>query len=217
MEQFLTLIIALGGIATGIGAIWTAVVARRQLNEQRQFLKEQTEIARRHMQVTEKSSAEQNERARLNLEFDLLIRMEDRFESSHFRSRRRAAARYLLDNAFVEDEKVEMEPFTRAAADVGGIFEDLGYLQGLGVLRAQSVWNRFGKVTQVYWSLSKPAIEKLREDWKAPELFTEFERLGRLLAELDRERGIAAPRQEILHQYMEYEAVIGEESPTTAE
>ena len=73
------------------------------------------------------------------------------------------------------------------------------------------------QVTQVYWSLSKPAIEKLREDWKAPELFTEFERLGRLLAELDRERGIAAPRQEILHQYMEYEAVIGEESPTTAE
>ena len=91
---------------------------------------------------------------------------------------------------------MEMEPFTRAAADVGGIFEDFGYLQGLGVLRAESVWNGFGKVTQVYWSLSKPAIEKLREDWKAPELFTEFERLGRLLAELDRERGIAAPGQE---------------------
>ena len=182
METFLTLVIAIGGIATGVGAIWAAMLARRQA------------------QVTERTLTEQNERARLHLEFDLLTRMEDRFESSHFRGRRRVAARYLLDNAFVEDESAEMEPFTRAAADVGGIFEDLGYLQGLGVLRAESVWNRFGKVTQVYWALCKPAIEKLREDWKAPELFTEFERLGGLMAELDHERGIAAPTQGVLQQ-----------------
>jgi hypothetical protein len=178
MDTFLTLVIAVGGIATGIGAIWTAMVARRQLSEQRSFLEEQNEIARSQAQLTEQSLTEQNERARLNLEFDLLTRMEDRFESSHFRNRRRLAARYLLDNAFVEDEKAEMEPFTRAAAGVGGIFEDLGHLQGLGVLRAESVWNRFGKVTQVYWSLSKPSIEKLREDWESPELLTEFERLS---------------------------------------
>ena len=203
------------------------MLGRRQLNEQRQFLKEQNEIARSQAQLTERSLAqterslaeqgkslhEQNERTRLNLEFDLLTRMTDRFDSSHFRSRRRAAARYLLDNAFVEDEKAKMEPFTREAADVSGVFEDLGYLQRLGVLRAESVWNRFGKVTQVYWLLCKPAIEKLREDWKAPELFTEFERLSRLMAELDRERGIEPPTQEILRQYMEYEAVIGEEPP----
>jgi hypothetical protein len=30
MDQILTLIIALGGIATGIGAIWAALAARRQ-------------------------------------------------------------------------------------------------------------------------------------------------------------------------------------------
>jgi hypothetical protein len=227
METFLTLVIAIGGIATGIGAIWTAMLGRQQLSEQRQFLKEQNEIARSQAQLTERSLAqterslaeqgkslhEQNERTRLNLEFDLLTRMADRFDSSHFRSRRRAAARYLLDNSFVESENVEMEPFTREAADVGGVFEDLGYLQRLGVLRAESVWNRFGKVIEVYWSLCKPAIEKLREDWKAPELFTEFERLSRLMAELDRERGIEPPTQEILRQYMEYEALIGEEPP----
>ena len=33
MDTLLTLIIALGGIATGIGAIWTAMLARRQLIE----------------------------------------------------------------------------------------------------------------------------------------------------------------------------------------
>jgi hypothetical protein len=30
MESILTLLIALGGIAMGIGAIWTSLVARRQ-------------------------------------------------------------------------------------------------------------------------------------------------------------------------------------------
>ena len=110
-----------------------------------------------------------------------------------------------------------MEPFTREAADVAGVFEDLGYLQRLGVLSAESVWNRFGKVTQVYWSLCKPAIEKLREDWNSPELFTEFERLSGLMAELDHKRGIAAPTQGVLRQYIKYEAGIGEESPTTAQ
>ena len=46
MDTLLTLIIALGGIATGIGAIWTAMLARRQLIEQRRFLGEQNERAR---------------------------------------------------------------------------------------------------------------------------------------------------------------------------
>jgi hypothetical protein len=47
METLLTLVIAVGGIATGIGAIWTAWAARRQAK------------------VTERSIAEQTERARL--------------------------------------------------------------------------------------------------------------------------------------------------------
>ena len=52
METLLTLVIAVGGIATAIGAIWEAVIARRQarateqsLIEQGQFLREQNERA----------------------------------------------------------------------------------------------------------------------------------------------------------------------------
>ena len=67
MDTVLTLVIALGGIATGIatgiGAIWTATLARRQLNEQHRFLHEQTEISRRQVQVTGEDMREQNERA----------------------------------------------------------------------------------------------------------------------------------------------------------
>ena len=144
--------------------------------------------------------------------------MEDRFESSHFRSRRRAAARYLLDLAFVEDEKVEMEPFTRAAADVGGIFERLGVLAG-----ARGLEGRIG-VEQVRQGNSSvlvagasPPSRSFVKNGKPRSCSQSSSDSAALLAELDRERGIAAPGQEILHQYMEYEAVIGEESPTTAE
>jgi hypothetical protein len=63
--DYLTLAIAIGGIATGIGAIGTVIVARRQLIEQRQFLQEQTEIARRQAKITETTFKEENERARV--------------------------------------------------------------------------------------------------------------------------------------------------------
>jgi hypothetical protein len=75
MDTFVTLVIAPGGIATGIGAIWAALAARRQAR------------------ANERSLAEQNERLRLNLELDLLTRLGDRFESPQFSSGRREAAR----------------------------------------------------------------------------------------------------------------------------
>src|ERR687885_1793707 len=83
MDTFLTLVIALGGITTGIGAIWTAMLTRRYLGEQ-------------------------NERARLNMAVDLLFRYSDRRNSPFFLSRRRAAGKYLLDNVFVDDGIVEV-------------------------------------------------------------------------------------------------------------
>jgi len=82
MEPLLTLVIGLGSIATGISAIWTAVVTRRLVRATEQSLAEQSQGLR-----------EQNERARLNLEVDLLTRYEDRFVSPHFLSRRTRASR----------------------------------------------------------------------------------------------------------------------------
>jgi hypothetical protein len=55
METYITIAIAVGGIATGIGAIWTAMVARRQLGEQRRLLEEDAVIARRQAQLMEQS------------------------------------------------------------------------------------------------------------------------------------------------------------------
>ena len=53
MDTLLTLVVALGGIVTGMGAIWAALVARRQA------------------QVTERSLVEQNERTPQPRELDL--------------------------------------------------------------------------------------------------------------------------------------------------
>jgi hypothetical protein len=194
-----------------------ARLTERSLDEQRQSFREQSEIARRQAQLTEGSLTEQNERVRLNLELDLLTRLGERFESSHFLKRRRTAAKYLLDNAFVEDDSLEVPPLNRAAIDVCSFYDELGELQRLGVLRAELVWNRFGVLGQAYWPLCKLAIEKMREEDKEPTYFEDFEYLMRLIVDMNRERGVPAPTQERLRQTMEDEAVVGEEPPALTE
>jgi hypothetical protein len=153
VDTFLTLIIALGGISTGIGAIWAALAARRQ-----------AQLTEQSLAQTERSLAEQNERARLNLTVDLLFRYSDCFESQLFLSRRRAAAKYLLDNVFMGEDIVEVAHLNRAAWDVCHFFEELGQLQRVETIPLEAVWNTLGSVIRTYWPLCKPAIEKLRKE-----------------------------------------------------
>lgn len=218
MDTFLTLVIAVGGIATGIGAIWTAMLARRQLGEQRRFLTEQNEIGRRQAQVTEQSLAEQNERARLSLAFDLIIRLRDRFDSPSFLRSRREAARFLLNNAFAEGEVPSLST-NNAAMTVCNLFDEVGQLHKLGVLSDETVWNSASDWSQAYWLLCEPAIEKMRQEWKNPALYAGFERLSGLMADMDRERGLAPPTRERLRQIMvmEAEAATAGEAPTTTQ
>ena len=192
MDTFLTLVIALGGIATGIGAIWTAMLTRRYLGEQ-------------------------NERARLNMAVDLLFRYSDRRNSPFFLSRRRAAGKYLLDNVFVDDGIVEVTSLNRAGWDVCGFFEDLGHLQRIEALPAETVWNSFGSVARTYWFLCKPAVEKLREETEVHALYEEFEHLRGVLADLERERGIEPPTKEWIRSVIEDEAIVAAEPSTTTE
>jgi hypothetical protein len=140
MDTFLTLVIALGGIATSIGAIWAALAARRQ----GQIGERQAQITERSLALTERSLAEQNERARLTLEYDLLTRAVDRLETPYFLGRRREAARCLLDNAFSGEEKVGTRSLNHAALLVCDAYEELGEMVRIGILSAESVWNRFG-------------------------------------------------------------------------
>ena len=205
MEPLLTLVIALGGIATGVGAIWTAVVTRHLARATEQSLAEQSQSLR-----------EQNERARLTLEYDLLSRLTERFVIPHLLSLRSAAAKHLLENApFVEDDMAEVPPLDIATQYVCDYYEEVGEMLRVGVLRPEPVWSRFGYMAQAYWLLCKPSIEKMREEWQQSALYEDSEYLYRVCADLDRKRGIAAHPQEHLRQIMEDEVVITEEPPTT--
>jgi hypothetical protein len=66
-------------------------------------------------------------------------------------ARRRNAAGHLVNAFFSEDGTVEAGVFNRASYDVANFFEDVGYLQRSGVLRAESVWHTFG-MAALDWS-----------------------------------------------------------------
>jgi hypothetical protein len=122
-----------------------------------------------------------------------LTRMRDRFESPHFRSRRKGAAKHLLDNAFANDGNVEVESLNKAAYDVLDFFEEVGYLHRIEALQAESVRSSFGWYAQAYWFLCKPSVEKMREEYKNPDIYEELEGLSRLLMDVDKDRGIEPP------------------------
>jgi hypothetical protein len=193
LDTLLTLVIAIGGIATGIGAIWTAVLARRQLLEQRRFLEEQ------------------NDRARLTLEFDLITRLEERFQSPRFLARRRTAARHAINAFFAEDGTIEAGAFDRASYDVANFFENVGYLQRRGVLRAESVWHTFGMAARVYWAVYGPTLRQMRQEQEDPTFYEDFERLEQLIANLSGQRGTPPLTREQLRWIVEEETIVGEE------
>jgi hypothetical protein len=198
-------IIAILSLVTAIGAIWAAVGATRQA----QASVRQARVAEQSLEEQIRAFREQNERARLSLEFDLFSRLDDRRATPHFMGRRRAAAKYLLDNAFGEDGVVEIPYLNSALIEVIGFYESLGEMVRLGVLSAETVWARFGFLATAYWSLCKPAIKKMREEWEAPTLYEDFEYLCRLGADIDRVEGVAAHTQEQLRQLMEEEIKYG--------
>ena len=206
VDTLLTLVIAVGGIATGIGAIWTAMLARRQLSEQRQFLKEQNQ-----------SLAEQNARVRLNLEVDLLLRLEDRFDGEHMLGIRRRAARYIKDTFFAGGSPQEVHTVNRDVWEVFNFYEDLGYFVTIGAVRPYTAWRSFGMGTFAYWALGKPVVVKERERMKEPNLYQDWERLTERLYELSRRSGEEFHgdfTEEQLIEYIEEECFAGEEPPT---
>jgi hypothetical protein len=85
LAQLFSLVIALGGIATGIGAIWTAAVTRRLARATEQSLDAQSQ----HLH-------EQNERGRINLEADLMYKLQERFNSPLHQNYRRKSLRNCL-------------------------------------------------------------------------------------------------------------------------
>ena len=220
MQTFLTLVIALGGIATGIGAIWAALAARRQA----QVSERQAQLTEQSLAQTERSLAEQgqilreqNERARLSLEVDLMYKLEERFDSPRFRNLRKRHVTYLKENCFVDDQIVEVHHLDASTLQIFDFFEEVGYLTRTGVLPLEQVWNQWNGLL-LDWALCEPAIKKMREERSDPHIYEDLEHLHRQMAELERQRSGRSepPTKEELHEFVErnlhyVRAMVGEE------
>jgi len=133
METFLTLVIAVGGIATEIGAIWAAVATRRRAHVTERSLAEQGQIFR-----------EQNERARISFEVDLMYKLQERFDSPRFHTYRKRSLTHVKENYLVDDDVLEVQHLDAATEQIFDFFEELGYLTRTGVLRLDQVWELWG-------------------------------------------------------------------------
>jgi hypothetical protein len=193
MEPLLTLVIALGGIATGIGAIWTAVVTRHLARATEQSVAEQSQYLR-----------EQNERARINLEVDLMYRLEERFNSPRFQNYKIRSLTYVKENYFVDDDILEVHELDLASEQLHDFFDEAGYLARIGVLPVERVWSMFPGIT-TGWVLWEPAVKKQREEWGDSRLFEDYEYLYHKLVDLERQRGGtgARPTKEELREFVE--------------
>jgi hypothetical protein len=194
MEPLLTLVIALGGIATGIGAIWTAVVTRH--------------LAR----LTEESLREQNERARINLEVDVMQRLDERALSQRYLNYTKRSTTYIKENYFVDDDILEVDHLDLASSQILNFYEELGYLTRTGVLHLERVWNSYGGDLTMAWALWEPAVKKMREELKDPTIFEHTEYLYHQLLDLNRQRGLGSerPTKEELRRYVEDSLLVAE-------
>jgi hypothetical protein len=222
MDTLLTLVIALGGIATGIGAIWAAMLARRQaqltersLAEQHQSFQEQTEVARHQAEVTERSFAEQNERARVALEVDMLLKFFERFQGKglSLSETRRNAAKHIKDHFFAADgDLLEVDHLNKAGEDVLNFFELMGLLVRAATIDERLVQEMFSFRLVRYWELCKPAVDRARQEDKSPGLWENFEHLANRMIALAKEDGgmmAGGFTKAQLRRFVEEEAVAG--------
>jgi hypothetical protein len=185
MESYLTFIIAIGGIATGVGAIWTAMLARRQLGEQRRLLQEDAIIARRQAELMEQSLIQQreslegqNERARLNLEVDVMYKLWKQWESRTYQSYRRQGMQYVLDHYLMNDELLEVQHIDAATRFMAEFLDEVGYLTRNGVVSIERVMSTFGRALRLGWALWEPAVKVLREESSTPYRYANYEYLN---------------------------------------
>jgi hypothetical protein len=213
MAQTLSTILT---IVIAIGAIWAAFASTRQA----QYSRRLASAAERNVGEQIRSFQEQNERARLSFEVDMLFRLEDRFNSQRLVDSRRRAAKYVKDNFFTPDGgMLEVQHVHPDALQLLVFFEEVGHLKSMGVLRDETVWYRFGRRIRTYWALYQPAVEKIRQEAKDPMVMEDFERLNALMADIDRQHGVGDEETtpQHLRRFIEDElASTGEESPTQA-
>jgi hypothetical protein len=88
-----------------------------------------------------------NEQGRLTLSIELLLSLDDNFNSTQMRRTRAEAARFLLDNK----NRVGAADELGATFDVVGFFEKIANWVSTGALDEEAVWVRFYQFMYTYW------------------------------------------------------------------
>ncbi len=166
MVQTLTTILT---VVTALGAIWAALASTSQARAS----SAQARVAERGLEEQIRSFREQNEVARLTFEVDMMLKLEDRWESPTFLDIKRKAANHVKEHFFTDDGGLlEVEHIDENIENLLGIFELLGDFVKQGVLRAETVWHQFGcaldntglRTGQLSKRYAK--ISKMRRCWK---------------------------------------------------
>jgi hypothetical protein len=158
MDLYVTMVIALGGIATGVAAIWTAVLAGRQARDQRTFFEEQSERERRR------------------LEAELMHGMWTKWTSSAYLDFRRGGMEYVRDHYVKDGKLLEVDYLDGATRELFNFLNEIGYLTRAGILRLERVFATYGGAVRLGWALWESAILKERKHWPGPH-YADFEYL----------------------------------------
>lgn len=191
---------------TATGAILAARAATRQAR-----------VAEMNLAEQGRNAWEQAERQRLSLKVDLILKLDERFGSESFLETRRRASLYIKDQFFLGDGPPRVEYLNNAGADVLNFMETLGYLVKHEAIDIESVWERFGHFSMLYWTVCEPAVRNVREKQKSPWVWQECENLNAKMIRFvyDRYGDTLTFPQEYLRGFVEAEAVIGTDEGQT--
>jgi len=185
---------AFGSIGAAVAARTAATAALRQASFTARSLRTTEEQMSRHNDLTERSLnttianlEKQNERASRQPETNLLMKLEDNFDTSRrYLNARNAAARTAAEDLRQNRDVGKVRHCPPAAGDVlFNFFERLAHLVDRVGMNRKAVWNTLGWWIEGYWATYGPWIEQRRQEYG--ETYCEdFQRLSNRMAEISR-------------------------------
>jgi hypothetical protein len=130
-------------------------------------------------------------RSRFSMNLDLVLKMDDKFNSSTFKELRTKVSNAVLNpeavNKFIDAE------------EVFDFFETLGYFVKHKALDKKIVWHTFYIWVHAYWSLGKDHILLMQKEYNDDTLWEDFNWLHNALLKVERSE-TNKPEPEILSE-----------------
>jgi hypothetical protein len=115
-------------------------------------------------------------RCRFEHAIDLIVELDDHFNTTEFRIFRQNTAKFLLGT----------EQNQRSIDQVLGFFEKVGYLTRNGVIEEKMVWHEMFYWIHRYYLSATPFITRIRVIQKDNTVFEDFEYLQKRLVEIEK-------------------------------